>query len=204
MTSEACCAPYWLVAALNLATSSAGTRPRSVTSMPCALAHSRTSVVFSPLAAPPRPGRRDPRLTRAGGCRRTVLMPGAGSGILKAWRPAGARSSACATADVHYLRTGGARAAAVLAADAAFAHVLAKRTALVPLVLPLLSTRRRWCADPRDARCSSRRPGCPAPTRRTRSGAWPAGTGCPTHCAAPIHSRGQVRPQPPMTERQAD
>ena len=34
------------MAALNLTTSSAGTRPRSFTSMPCALAHSRTSVVF--------------------------------------------------------------------------------------------------------------------------------------------------------------
>ena len=34
----------------------------------------------------------------------------------------------CAAVDVHYLRTGGARAAAVLAADAAFAYVLAERT----------------------------------------------------------------------------
>jgi deoxyribonuclease V len=42
----------------------------------------------------------------------------------------------CAAVDVHYLSTGGARAAAVLAADAAFAHVLAERTALVPLVRP--------------------------------------------------------------------
>jgi deoxyribonuclease V len=42
----------------------------------------------------------------------------------------------CAAVDVHYLSTGGARAAAVLAADAAFAHVLAERTALVPRVRP--------------------------------------------------------------------
>ncbi len=35
---------YFRVAALNLATRSAGTRPRSFTSMPCALAHSRTSL----------------------------------------------------------------------------------------------------------------------------------------------------------------
>ena len=42
----------------------------------------------------------------------------------------------CAAADVHYLRTGGARAAAVLAADAAFAHVLAERTAVLPGVPP--------------------------------------------------------------------
>ena len=38
--------------------------------------------------------------------------------------------------------------------------------------------------------------GMPAADARTWSGAWPAGTGCPTHCAAPIPSRGQVRPQP--------
>src|ERR1700689_1562222 len=42
----------------------------------------------------------------------------------------------CAAVDVQYLSTGGARAAAVLAADAAFAHVLAERTALVPLGSP--------------------------------------------------------------------
>ena len=42
----------------------------------------------------------------------------------------------CAALDVHYLRTGGARAAAVLAADAAFAHVLAERTAVVPRIAP--------------------------------------------------------------------
>ena len=40
----------------------------------------------------------------------------------------------CAAVDVHYLSTGGARAAAVLAAGAAFAHVLAERTAVVPRV----------------------------------------------------------------------
>ena len=38
----------------------------------------------------------------------------------------------CAAVDVHYLSTSGARAAAVLAADAAFAHVLAERAALAP------------------------------------------------------------------------
>jgi len=54
-------------------------------------------------------------------------MPGADSRILKTCKPAGARSSACALPwDVHYLSTGGAWAAAVLAADA-FAHVLAPR-----------------------------------------------------------------------------
>ncbi len=41
-----------------------------------------------------------------------------------------------AAVDVHYLSTGGAWAAAVLAANAAFAHVLAERTALVPQVAP--------------------------------------------------------------------
>ena len=42
----------------------------------------------------------------------------------------------CAAVDVHYLSSGGARAAAVLAADAAFAHVLAERTAVVPRAAP--------------------------------------------------------------------
>jgi len=44
--------------------------------------------------------------------------------------------SVCAAVDVHYLSTGGARAAAVLAADAAFAHVLAERSVVVPRVAP--------------------------------------------------------------------
>jgi deoxyribonuclease V len=42
----------------------------------------------------------------------------------------------CVAVDVHYLRAGGARAAAVLTADAAFAHVLAEHTAVVPRVPP--------------------------------------------------------------------
>jgi deoxyribonuclease V len=42
----------------------------------------------------------------------------------------------CAAVDVHYLSAGGARAAAVLTADAVFAHVLAERTAVVPRVPP--------------------------------------------------------------------
>jgi deoxyribonuclease V len=42
----------------------------------------------------------------------------------------------CAAVDVHYLSTGGARAAAVLAADTAFARVLAEHTALLPQVPP--------------------------------------------------------------------
>ena len=41
-----------------------------------------------------------------------------------------------AAVDVHYLSTGGARAAAVLAADAAFAHLLAERAAVLPRVPP--------------------------------------------------------------------
>ena len=80
----------------------------------------------------------------------------------------------CAAVDVQYLSTGGARAAAVLAADAAFAHVLAERTAVLPQVAPYrpgefylrelpplravlqeLSGLGRSNADPRNARCSS-------------------------------------------------
>ncbi len=59
---------YFPVAALNLTTSSAGTRLRSFTSMPRALAHSRTSVVSGPLAGPLRPlraARRAPAGRRA-------------------------------------------------------------------------------------------------------------------------------------------
>jgi deoxyribonuclease V len=41
-----------------------------------------------------------------------------------------------AAVDVHYLSTGGAPAAAVPAADAALAHVLAARTAVLPRALP--------------------------------------------------------------------
>jgi hypothetical protein len=41
-----------------------------------------------------------------------------------------------AAVDVHYLGTGGARAAAVLAADAAFARRLAGHTAVVPRAAP--------------------------------------------------------------------
>ena len=40
----------------------------------------------------------------------------------------------CAAVDVHYPRNGGARAAAVLAADAAVAHLLSGRTAVLPRV----------------------------------------------------------------------
>jgi hypothetical protein len=62
--------PYCAVAALNLATSSAGTRPRSFTSMPCALAHSRTLVLSTPSAAlrPPWAGRRVPSPARRAAC----------------------------------------------------------------------------------------------------------------------------------------
>jgi deoxyribonuclease V len=42
----------------------------------------------------------------------------------------------CMAVDVHYLRPGGARAAAVVAADATFARVLAERVAVVPEVAP--------------------------------------------------------------------
>ena len=42
----------------------------------------------------------------------------------------------CGAVDVHYPRSGGARAAAVAAADAAFAQLLAERTAVVCQVSP--------------------------------------------------------------------
>ena len=189
-------------------------------------------------------------------------MPAAGSGILEDMETGGRPDGGvCAAVDVHYLSTGGARAAAVLAADAAFAHVLAERTAVVPRVAPyrpgefylrelpplravlndltglgLLVVDGYTDLDPSGrpglgayahaefgipvigvaksrfrtathavpvVRGSSGRPlyvtaaGMPALTRRTWSGAWPAGTGCPTRCAAPTPSHGQVSPQPP-------
>ncbi len=42
----------------------------------------------------------------------------------------------CAAVDMHYLGTGGARAALVLAAEAVFVRVLAERTATLPRVPP--------------------------------------------------------------------
>ena len=72
-----------------------------------------------------------------GGGQNVVLMTGAGSGILKTMKTGGRPDRGVyAAVDMHYLRTGGARAAAVLAADAAFAHVLAEHTAVVPRVAP--------------------------------------------------------------------
>jgi deoxyribonuclease V len=155
-------------------------------------------------------------------------------------------------ADVHYLASGGARAAAVVAADVAFSRLAADRIALVPDAepyqqgrfylreLPALRAvlngldqmalliidgyadldpdgRPGLGAHARDefgvpvigvaksafrtathaiavrrstsvARCTSRPPGCPAPTPPASSGTWPASTGCPTPCAAPIAS----------------
>ena len=73
--------------------------------------------------------------TRAGGRQNTVLMPAARRrfGHAQDMETGGrADRGVCAAVDVHYLRTGGARAAAMLAADAAFARVLAERTAVVP------------------------------------------------------------------------
>jgi hypothetical protein len=66
---------YCPVAAWNLTTSSAGTRPRSLTSMPCALAHSRTSVLSGPDFGVLRPLRAGPRLPLP--VRRAALTYGA-------------------------------------------------------------------------------------------------------------------------------
>ena len=85
-------------------------------------------------------------------------MPGAGSGI--GGRP---EFGVCAAVDMHYLRTGGARAAVVPAAEAVFAHVLAERTGMVAAVAigcartaqevqvridPALVRRWRYCSGP--------------------------------------------------------
>src|SRR6516164_3816920 len=105
----------------------------------------------------------------------------------------------CAAVDVQYLRTGGARAAVVLAAEFGIPVIgVAKtRSARLP-------TRCRSCADPRYARCTSLRPGYPAPTRRIWSGAWPGATGCPD---ALRRADTLARAGPPaisMTDRQPD
>lgn len=64
----------------------------------------------------------------------TVLMPG-GFGHPQDMETGGRPGcGVCAAVDVHYLSTGGARAAAVLAGDAAFARVLGERTAVVAQV----------------------------------------------------------------------
>jgi hypothetical protein len=60
-------------------------------------------------------------------------MPGAGSGILKDIETGGRPEfGVCAAVDMHYLGTGGARAAVVRAAEAVFVHMLAERTAVLP------------------------------------------------------------------------
>jgi deoxyribonuclease V len=74
--------------------------------------------------------------TSAGNCQNTVLMPGTDSGILETWKPAGAWTAAlrrCGRALPEHRRRAGSRRAG---ANAAFAHVLAERTALVPQVAP--------------------------------------------------------------------
>jgi deoxyinosine 3'endonuclease (endonuclease V) len=64
-------------------------------------------------------------------------MAGAGSGILKTSKPAGRPEfGVCAAVDMHYLGTGGARAAVARAAEAVFVYVLAERTAVLPRVPP--------------------------------------------------------------------
>ena len=78
---------YCVVAALNLITSSAGTRPRSFTSMPCALAHSRTSVLSTPSARARRP------LGPAAGHRLPLAVPLAHSARVRPAAPWHARRS---------------------------------------------------------------------------------------------------------------
>ena len=72
-----------------------------------------------------------------GSCQDVVPIPGRRFGHDQDMETGGRPDfGMCAAADVHYRSTGGARAAAVLAADAAFAHVLAERTAVLPQALP--------------------------------------------------------------------
>jgi NAD(P)-dependent dehydrogenase (short-subunit alcohol dehydrogenase family) len=97
-----------------------------------------------------------------------------------------------------------------LADEAARRDILVS-AACLGLVDTDVSRPRRSSASPREpvsqagqiANCSAGRfngdPPCNQPrttVRRTWSGAWPAGTGCTMHCAAPTPSHGQVRPPP--------
>jgi hypothetical protein len=76
----------------------------------------------SPITFRDQPGRL--LRTRAGRCQSTVLMPGDGFGKPQDMETGGRPDRGVRGAvDVHYLSSGGARAAAVLAAYAAFAHV---------------------------------------------------------------------------------
>jgi Endonuclease V len=138
------------------------------------------------------------------------------SGILRSVETGTSGGGVFVAADVHYLASGGARAAAVVAADTAFSRLIADRIAVVPEVepyqpgrfylreLPPLRAVLDGLAEmavliidgyadldpdgPPPARCTSRPPGCPAPTPPTSSGTWPASTGCLTPCVAPIAS----------------
>jgi deoxyribonuclease V len=62
-----------------------------------------------------------------------VQVRGHPGGMGTGWHPV---RGLYAAVDVHYLRCGGARAAAVVAPDAAFSQVFADRTAVVPEVAP--------------------------------------------------------------------
>ena len=53
----------------------------------------------------------------------------------------GHQGTVVAAVDVHYLGSGGARAAVVLASDASFSVIVAERTVLVPEVAPYLPGR---------------------------------------------------------------
>jgi hypothetical protein len=82
----------------------------------------------------------------------------------------------CAAIDVHYPRNGGARAAAVLAADAAFAHVLAERTPVLPGYRPTGQASSTCATSRRCARSWTMRGaglGSAQPPTRCRSSADP-------------------------------
>ena len=108
------------------------------------------------------PGRPSGRWTSANGSSAGIMitsdaMPKDPSA--RAWHPqdmeTGGRPvcGVCAAVGVHYLSTGGARAAAVLAADAAFAHVLAERTLSLGRAIPRRSRSGRGRSRAAGRRC---------------------------------------------------
>ena len=107
----------------------------------------------------------------------------------------------CAAVDVHYLRTGGARAAAVLAADAAFAHVLAERTAVVPRVPPYGRASSTRASSRRCARSWTIERAGPAGSRWLRrfGPRRPARPGCT--CARRVRHPGDRGGQVPVPHR---
>src|SRR5436189_284631 len=85
-----------------------------------------------------------------------------------------------AAVDVHYPVTGSAQAGCVVATDIRYQDIVAEHVAALAAA-----------ARP-PGRCSSPRPGSPAPKRPNWSSTWPVGTGCRTRCAGWMRWRAEI------------